>query len=242
MLVPVLLFLLLILCLSATVAGLFRPRLIVRWRENPTRSQAAAAGILASVAVLAGWIASLPAVSPSDPSPPVQIAAPSVSAPVSAPVLARKWPPELTEKVISLGADGLVQSIRAQAPRLEKIRSEKKAEGIVIDIYGNSPSGVTLTLETLPGQGLTPGAGAVIRATMIRPLADRPSPFDGGLAKTLAAFVTSAAPDWPAAAQNDYIGDCLTNLETNGCDRTVNGIRVQAKRYGADQFRIEAGR
>lgn len=145
----------------------------------------------------------------------------------------------LDDKVIATNAEGVFRSVRNEVPRLEKVGAETRGP-VVVETYASAPSRVRLILETLPGRGFLPGSAAVIKATLQRPLADKPSPYDGGLAKTLDAFVFAAAQDWPGAEQKAFVGECLMTLDTTGCDRTVKGVRVVAKRYGTDAFTIEA--
>jgi hypothetical protein len=145
----------------------------------------------------------------------------------------------LDDKIIATNSEVVFRGVRNVAPRLDKTGEEKRGP-VVVETYVSGPSKVRLVLETLPGRGFLPNSAAVIRATMERPLADKPSPYDGGLAKTIDAFVFNAAQDWPAAEQKAFVGSCLTALSTTGCDRTVKGVRVVAKRIGADAFKIEA--
>ncbi|MBC7907009.1 MAG: hypothetical protein H7Y60_09730 [Rhodospirillaceae bacterium] len=147
----------------------------------------------------------------------------------------------LDDKVIATNNEGVAGAIKVEAPRLSKVGEEKRGP-VVVETYVSQPSKVRLTLETLPGRGFLPGTAAVIKATMERPLADKPSPYDGGLGKTMRAFIFAAADGWYSKDTDSYVGECLMTLTTSGCDRTVKGVRVVAKRYGTDAFVIEAYR
>lgn len=156
---------------------------------------------------------------------------------LAAPAVAK----DITDQVIATNNDAVFRHVRNEAPRLEKAGEEKRGP-VVVETYVSQPSKVRLVLETLPGEGFLPGTAAVIKASMERPLADKPSPYDGGLAKTIDAFVFAAAQDWPGAEQKAFVGECLMTLIAKGCDRTVKGVRVVAKRHGTDAFKIEAFR
>lgn len=239
-----LVFFLVLAAFVAIPVGLVRPKLILRKDHNPTRAKAAAASITMFTLLLVVWVSILPDPKPAGPPPasvatqdkPAKVAEEVAATPVGA---VEPLPPGMEDKIISMSNAGLVASMRNNAPRLSKVAEEKRGV-VVVETYVSGPSNVRLTLETLPGHGLLPQNPALVRATMERPLADKPSPYDEGMAKTLDAFVLYSAPSWPMADAKAFVGECLMTLTTSGCDRTVKGVRVTAKRYGTDAFKVEA--
>lgn len=147
---------------------------------------------------------------------------------------------ETDDKIISLSSEGVAMSIRVEAPRLEKSHEETKG-AVVVETWLAQPSQVRLVMETLPGKGLFKKP-ALLKATMERPLIDKPSPYDGGLVKTLKAFVTSAAADWDGKDQQAFAAECAMVLASSGCDRTLKGVRVTMSKIGADRFQASAWR
>lgn len=233
---------LVLLTLSSVVVAFVRPKAILWKMEAPTRKHAVSLTMIGFVMSVVIWGSLL---NEADVAPPPL--APQISAPptvVPSAVLVAKpepLPAGMEERIISLSNAGLVAGLRNHAPRLAKITEEKRGP-VVVETYVSEPSKVQLVLETLPGHGLLPANPAMLTAKMTRPLADKPSPHDGGLANTLDTFVSFAAPDWYGADQKAFVGECLMMLLSEGCDRTDKGVRVTAKRYGTDSFVVEAFR
>ncbi len=227
----------------AIPVGVVWPRTILWKAAAPTRGKALAVSIAAMFAASFAWVSAV-----SEPSettveqPQVPVAKVVQEQPVQAALpVAEPLPPGMKEKIISLSNAGLVSAVRNEAPRLSKVAEEKRGP-VMVETYVSEPSKVHLTLETLPGHGLLPQNPAVLKASMTRPLADKPSQLDGGLAKTIDAFVFFSAPDWHEAEQKAFVGECLMTLISSGCDSTIRGVRVVAKRYGTDAFKIETFR
>lgn len=150
-------------------------------------------------------------------------------------------PPELEASIVSNNAEALWRGLRNHVPRLEKTGVEADPENRfkAVENYHSKPSRVALTLTTLPGHGFPDGSAAVTRAIMVRPVADKPSTYDGGLAKTVDMFVFMAAQNWPAVEKDAFMRDCLPKLTTATCARTARGVRVMAGPVGgSDMFFI----
>ncbi|HVI51526.1 MAG TPA: hypothetical protein VM661_09975 [Candidatus Sulfotelmatobacter sp.] len=233
--------LLVLLALIAIPVGLVRPKLVLFRSANPKRGQAAAVATCIFVVLLSVWISLLP------PPPAKPVGQPVAEAPQGtgkSEVQAQMSSPPgetVDPRVISADSEAIVLALKNEAPRLGKTGEDRRGD-LLVEHYLSQPSKVKLTLETLPGQGMIPGTAALVRATMERPLADRPSTYDGGLVKALTAFVSFSAPDWPIDDQQSFVAGCIRSLEIEGCDRTVKGVRVKAQAVDALRFVIEAGR
>jgi hypothetical protein len=146
----------------------------------------------------------------------------------------------IDDRIIVMSQTFVVSSMKLTTPQLKKAADQPRGE-VVVETYASAPSQARLILETLPAEEWVNGV-AVIKATLDRPLADKPSPYDSGLGKTLDAFVKSTAPDWPMADQTAFAADCAKTLASAGCDRTVKGVRIHAAKTDPQRFRIETWR
>lgn len=143
-------------------------------------------------------------------------------------------------RFINLISDMVSGAVGVEAPRLHKTHEEVRGE-VTVETWLSEPSQVRLVLDTMPGRGMLKKP-ALLKASLERPLTDKPSPYDGGLLKTLRAFLSSAAAEWDGKDQQAFAAECRMVLETDGCDRTLHGVRVTMKMIGPDRFRAVSWR
>lgn len=210
--------------LALAVAAAFKPSLYPV-HTKMRRANAFAAYFLVALTFFIGCVISLPK-SEKQAAAPQAVTAKSVSSPDDP----RK------DRVISYGnSAGFISGLRLLIPKLTEENKTESRQVETLAFY-SIPSRTRVVIETAPGLGFS--GAALLSVNMLRPIADKPSPYDGGLTATLEHVLSVAAANWPIDDQKAFVAACLPVLSGPECDRTVKSVRVSINRSGADSFRM----
>lgn len=143
------------------------------------------------------------------------------------------------EKIIAPSSSAAMVQLQMRVVRLQLEHTEKQG-GLTVETWESQPSRVRIIVKLLPNAGYSTAQASVVSATMERPLEDKPFKTDGGLKKTIDAFVRGYAPLWPMQDQDRFIENCLAALPAKGCEQSVKGVFVAINPISGERFRAEA--
>lgn len=143
------------------------------------------------------------------------------------------------ERIIAPSPSSAMTQLHMRVVRLRLENTEKQG-ALTVETWESQPSRVRITVKLLPNAGYFAGQAGVVSATMERPLEDKPFRTDGGLRKTIDAFVRGFAPSWPMKDQDRFIEGCLAALPAKGCEQSVKGVFVAINPIGGERLRAEA--
>lgn len=143
------------------------------------------------------------------------------------------------EKIIAPSSPAAMLQLQMRVVRLQLENTEKQG-ALTVETWESQPSRVRIIVKLLPNAGYFGKEAGVVSATMERPLEDKPFRTDGGLHKTIDAFVRGFAPAWPMQGQDRFIAECLAALPAKGCEQSLKGVFVSINPISGERFRAEA--